>query len=151
MKIFPVLIVPGARKPPKTRSMLEEHYYEIHHVVLQPSCCAPPSVFQTIMGKELRLRQGNIGSYSTGRAFLRDKMTYDDAKEILGATCAVQEDKAKVWYVKMPEFIQLGDTSLVSPELRILDEDESYLNEYMLDPLIQLCAYQTRMTLSTGP
>ena len=27
---------------PKTRSMLEEHYYEIHHVVLQPSCCAPP-------------------------------------------------------------------------------------------------------------
>ena len=35
----------------KTRSMLEEHYYTIHHVVLQPSCCAPPSVFQTIMGK----------------------------------------------------------------------------------------------------
>ena len=34
-----------------TRSMLEQHYYEIHHVVLQPSCCAPPSVFQTIMGK----------------------------------------------------------------------------------------------------
>ena len=27
----------------KTRSMLEEHYYAIHHVVLQPSCCAPPS------------------------------------------------------------------------------------------------------------
>ena len=39
----------------KTRSMLEDHYYNIHHVVLQPSCCAPPSVFQTIMGKELRL------------------------------------------------------------------------------------------------
>ena len=37
----------------KTRSMLEEHYYTSHHVVLQPSCCAPPSVFQTIMGKEL--------------------------------------------------------------------------------------------------
>ena len=27
----------------KTRNMLEEHYYTIHHVVLQPSCCAPPS------------------------------------------------------------------------------------------------------------
>ena len=35
----------------KTGSMLEEHYYNIHHVVLQPSCCAPPSVFQTIMGR----------------------------------------------------------------------------------------------------
>ena len=57
-------------------------------------------------------------------------MRYD---EILGATCAVQEDKAKVWYVKMPEFTQFGDTSLVSPELHILDE-ESDLNEYMLDP-----------------
>ena len=34
-----------------TRSMLEQHYYSIHHVVLQPSCCAPPSVFQTIMGR----------------------------------------------------------------------------------------------------
>ena len=21
--------------------MLEEHYFELHHVVLQPSCCAP--------------------------------------------------------------------------------------------------------------
>ena len=40
--------------------MLEEHYYTIHHVVLQPSCSAPPSVFQTIMGKELRLRQENL-------------------------------------------------------------------------------------------
>ena len=30
--------------------MLEEHYYTIHHVALQPSRCAPPSVFQTIMG-----------------------------------------------------------------------------------------------------
>ena len=89
-----------------TRSMLEEHYYEIHHVVLQPSCCAPPSVFQAIMGKELRLRQGNFGSYSKNRVFLREKMKYDEAKEILGVACAVQEDKAKVWYVKMPDFIQ---------------------------------------------
>ena len=91
---------------PKTRSMLEEHYYEIHHVVLQPSCCAPQSVFQAIMGKGLRLRQGNFGSYSTNRVFLRDKMKCDEAKEILGGSCAVQEDKAKVWYVKMPNFIE---------------------------------------------
>ena len=45
-----------------------------------------------------------------------------------------QEDKAKVWCVKMPEFIQLGNTSLVLPELHILDEDELDLNEHMLDP-----------------
>ena len=92
---------------PKTRSMLEEHYYAIHHVVLQPSCCAPPSVFQTIMGKELRLRQGNFGSYSTDRAFLREGMRNDDARDILGATCTVLEDKSVVWHVKMPEFIEM--------------------------------------------
>ena len=114
--------------------MLEEHYFQIHHVVLQPSCCAPPSVFQTIMGKELRLRQGNFGSYSTDRVFLRERMKYDQAKEILGASCAVQDDKSKVWYVKMPEFIELGDTSLLSPELHMLNEDESDLNEYLDDP-----------------
>ena len=74
--------------------MLEEHYYDIHHVA-QPSCCAPPSVFQTIMGMELQLRQINFGPYSKTRVFLRDKMQYEEAKDILGATCAVQEDKAK--------------------------------------------------------
>ena len=42
-------------------------------------------------------------------------MQYDEAKDILGATCTVQEDKAKVWYVKMPAFAQLGDTSLILP------------------------------------
>ena len=61
-------------------------------------------------------------------------MRYDEAKEILGATCAAQDDKSKVWYVKMPEFVHLGDTSLLSPELHMLKEDESDLNEYMLDP-----------------
>ena len=61
-------------------------------------------------------------------------MHYDEAKDILGATCAVQEDKAKVWYVKMPASAQLGDTSLISPELHLLGEDESDLNEYTLDP-----------------
>ena len=91
----------------KTRSMLEEHYYDIHHVVLQPSCCAPPSVFQTIMGKELRLRQENFGSFSSRRIFLREGLRHEDAKDILGATCSVLEDKTKVWHVKMPEFVEL--------------------------------------------
>ena len=56
------------------------------------------------------------------------------AKEIIGAMCAVQEDKTKLWYVKMPHFEQLGDTSLVAPELYLLDESESDLNDYMLEP-----------------
>ena len=89
------------KETPKTRGMLEEHYYDIHHVVLQPSCCAPPSVFQTIMGMELQLRQTSFGPYSKSRVFLREKMQYEEATDILGATCAVQEDKAKVWYVKI--------------------------------------------------
>ena len=87
----------------KTRSMLEEHYYSIHHVVLQPSCCAPPSVFQTIMGKELQLRQRNFRSFSTQHVFLRESLRHEHAKDILGATCTVLEDKTKVWYVKMPD------------------------------------------------
>ena len=77
---------------PKTRSMLEEHYHEIHHVVLQPSCCAPPSVFQTIMGMELQLRQANFGSFSQGRVPLRTGMLYEGARDIVGAMCAVRED-----------------------------------------------------------
>ena len=34
----------------------------------------------------------------------------------------------------MPQFDQLGDTSLVAPELCHLEESESDLNEYMLEP-----------------
>ena len=118
----------------KTRSTLEEHYYAIHHVVLQPSCCAPPSVFQTIMGKELRLRQKNFGSYSTDRIFLREGMKHQEAKDTLGAPCAVQDGRSKVWFVEMPQFIELGDASMLSPILHHLDEDESDLNEYLDDP-----------------
>ena len=92
-------------------------------------------MFQTIIGMELQIRQTNFGPYSKSRVFLREKMHYEDAKDILGATCAVQEDKTKVWYVKKPAFKQSGDTSLVSPELHCLEEDESDLNEYMLDPI----------------
>ena len=71
---------------------------------------------------------------SINQSILREGMKYDVAKEILGASCAVQDDKSKVWYVKMPDFIELGDTSLLSPELHMLNEDESDLNEYLDDP-----------------
>ena len=123
----------------KTRKMLEEHYYNIHHVVLQPSCCAPPSVFQTIMGKELRLRQENFGSYVTERVFLREGMRHEEAQDILGAACAVQEDKSKVWFVKLPEFVEVRDTSLKVPLLHPLSDEESDLNEYLdypIDPVL---------------
>ena len=55
-----------------------------------------------------------------------------------------------MWYVKMPGFVQLGDTSLVSPELHLLGEDESDLNEYMLDPTEPVVCLRIRMILTTG-
>ena len=75
-----------------TRHKLEEHYLVAHQVVLQPSCCAPPSVFQTIMGKELQLRQGNF-AFSIAKLLLRYQMDSDEARDILGATCSMTEDK----------------------------------------------------------
>ena len=100
---------------PKTRSMLEERYYEIHHVVLQPPCCAPPSVFQTIMAWEFSfsLRKRIF----IGHVSLRAGIEHEEAKNIIGATCAVHEDKTKEWYVRLPHLEHLGDTSLVAPEL----------------------------------
>ena len=97
------------------------------------TACMAPSVFQTIMGKELRLRQRNFGSYSMDRVFLQEN---DDARDILGATCTVLEDKSKVWHVKMPQFIEMeiGTPSMMPPALRMLSEDESDLNEYLDDP-----------------
>ena len=76
-----------------TRHKLEEHYFAAHQVVLQPSCCAPPSVFQTIMGKELQLRQGNFASFLITKLSLSPQMDFDEAREILGAMCSVTEDK----------------------------------------------------------
>ena len=119
-----------------TRSKLEEHYYMIHHVVLHPSCCAPPSVFQTIMGKKLQLRQGNFASFSIDKLFLRYHLRHEEAKEIIGATCSVMDDKTKVWHVRMPEFVQanLETPIMVSPALHWLDDDEANLNDYLADP-----------------
>ena len=44
--------------------------------------------------------------------------------------CTVLEDKTKVWYVKMPEFIELdGDRpSIQTPSLRMLEDDETNLS-----------------------
>ena len=119
-----------------TRSMLEQHYYNIHHVVLQPSCCAPPSVFQTIMGKELQLRQQNSSGFSSKHVLLRESMRHEDAKEILGAICTVQEDRTKVWHVKMPEFIEIdGDIPAIqTPSLHMLEDDELNLSDCLEDP-----------------
>ena len=119
-----------------TRHKLEEHYFTAHHVVLQPSCCAPPSVFQTIMGKELQLRQGNFASFSITKLSLRHQMDPDEAREILGAMCSMTEDKTRVWHVKMPDFrqatVQMAD--IVSPELHWLEDEEADLNDYLKDP-----------------
>ena len=57
------------------RSLLEEHYYTIHHVVLQPSCCSPP----------LQLRKTNFETFSTRPVSLRSDMEYEEAKDIIGA------------------------------------------------------------------
>ena len=82
-----------------TRHKLEEHYFSKHHVVLQPSCCAPPSVFQTIMGKELQLRPGNFASFSVTKLLLNHQMDPEGARDILGASCSMTEDKTRICMV----------------------------------------------------
>ena len=113
-----------------------EHYFVAHHVVLQPSCCAPPSVFQTIMGKELQLRQGNFASFSITKLLLRHQMDPDEARDILGATCSMTEDKTRVWHVKMPDFRQatVEMPDLVTPDLHWLADEEADVNDYLKDP-----------------
>ena len=115
--------------------MLEEHNSAMDHVVLGPSCCAPPSVFQTIMGKELQLRQQNFGSFSTHHVFLREDLRHEHAKDILGATCTVLEDKTEIWYVKMPEVVDLEMDQLRSLLVcDMLEADAINLSHYLDDP-----------------
>ena len=123
-------------EPLPTRHRLEEHYYTIHHVVLQPSCCAPPSVFQTIMGKELQLRQGNFASFSVTKLFLNRMLDAERAREILGASCSTTEDKTKIWHVKMPDFQQAREEmpDIVTPDLHWLADEDTDLNDYLRDP-----------------
>ena len=63
-------------------------------------------------------------------------MRHEHAREILGAICTVQEDKTKVWYVKMPELIEIdGDQpSIQTPSLHTLEDDENNLSDYLDDP-----------------
>ena len=119
-----------------TRNKLEEHYFNIHHVVLQPSCCAPPSVLQTIMGKELQLRQGNFASFWRAKLLLSPQLESDDAREIIGAMCSLTEDKTRVWHVRMPDLRQAAQRmpDLASPALHWLSEGEADLNDYLKDP-----------------
>ena len=79
------------------------------------------------MGMELQLRLANFGSFSQGHVPLRTGMEYEDAKDIIGVTCAVREDKTKERYVRLPHFQLLGDTSLVS----YLEDNGQGLHEYM--------------------
>ena len=78
---------------------------------------------------------------STRRIFLRDGLRHEDAKDILGAVCSVLEDKTKVWHVKMPEFVEseMGQPSMKTPLLRMIEEDESNLNDYLDDLLTLFC------------
>ena len=64
-------------------------------------------------------------------------MRHEHAKEILGAICSVQEDKTKVWYVKMPEFVELdGDQpSIQTPSLHMLEDGVVNLSDYLDDPI----------------
>ena len=119
-----------------TRHKLEEHYFSKHHVVLQPSCCAPPSVFQTIMGKELQLRQGNFATFSVTKLLLRHQMDPEEARNILGASCSMTEDKTRIWHVKMPDFRQatVEMPDIVTPDIYWLADDEADLTDYLKDP-----------------
>ena len=119
-----------------TRHKLEEHYFTNHQVVLQPSCCAPPSVFQTIMGKELQLRQNNFASFAVTKLLLRPQMDSAEARDILGATCSMTEDKTRVWHVRMPDFQQATEQmpDIVVSELHWLEDEEADLNDYLKDP-----------------
>ena len=120
-----------------TRQRLEDHYYAIHHVILQPSCCAPPSVFQTIMGKELQLRQKNFASFSVTKLLLSPLLSAEAAKDVLGASCSVMEDKSRIWHVRMPDFRQArAETAdIVTPDLHWLADEEADMNDYLADPL----------------
>ena len=56
----------------------EHHQIEQHHrVVLQILGSSPLSVFQTAMGTDLQIRQGNLGPYGDQTAELRSGMEFE--------------------------------------------------------------------------
>ena len=122
--------------------------------MLQPSCCAPPSVFQTIMGKELQLRQSNFASFGVEgrRLFLRQQMHPEDAKDILGATCSVLEDKTRIWHMKMPALFQVDRNlpDISTPTLHWLSDEEADLNDYMQTQLTRCYACRHNKMVGIG-
>ena len=119
----------------KTMSQLVSHYLSEHRVVLQPSCCSPPPVFQTIMGMELQLWQFNFESFSVGPLSLRRDMDFEEAREIIGAHCIVHDDKTKERFVKMPDLQAIRNSFLIhSPELTMIPDYGQGSHEYVQEP-----------------
>ena len=73
---------------------------------------------------------------------LRPLMNQNEAKDIIGATCSVLEDKTRIWHVKMPAFFQatLKVPDIVSPVLHWLDDTEADLNDYLPVRACLMCA-----------
>ena len=121
----------------KARSMLEEHYYTIHHVVLQPSCCVSDHY-----GKGVATATRELWFLSTDRVFLREGLRHEDARDILGATRTVLEDKTTVWHVKMPEFIEL---EMEVPSLDCRKKMSQTSMSILMTPLTLSCVSQSRI------
>ena len=88
------------------------------------------------MGKELQLRQGNFASFSVTKLLLSHLLSAEAAKDVLGASCSVTEDKTKIWHVRMPDFRQARSETadIVTPDLHWLADEEADLNDYLADP-----------------
>ena len=98
-------------------------------------CCSPPSVFHTVMGMELQLRQSNFGTDSTQYAELKKGTTYETAKWIVGAYCVTRQGQEREWLVKIPDLKAVKDSSVIySPSLTCVDEGQQKSQDYMLDP-----------------
>ena len=93
---------------------LEDHYLSTHNVVIQVSCCSLPSIFQTVMGMELQLRQSNSGPYSTQYAELKHDTTFEKACQNFKAT--------------------EGSSSIHCPSLSCVDTGLQEPQDEMLDP-----------------
>ena len=70
------------------------------------------------------------------KLLLRPQMDPDEAREVLGATCSMTEDKIRIWHVKMPDIRQarMELPDIVSPELHWLTDEQADLNDYLKDP-----------------
>ena len=89
----------------------------------------------TASGDDPQFRQSNFGSYSTVHAQLREDVTYDTTREIIGAYCAPRKGDAKGWFVKVPDLKAVKNSSLeYSPSVTCVPEEGPDLPECMLEP-----------------